>query len=139
MRWSLWDGVACRNGTSRGGGRVAGALGSARGGDWGLGRAVSTASSPERETGVARSATRHGKGKGELARGEVGQEEEGQARWQSRGGASCRWAEETAAAAACAAPARLELEEGDWGLICNYGKVQGLDYKLKFPTILGLK
>jgi len=36
------------------------------------------------------------------------------------------------------APVELEVEESRWGLIGKDKKVQGLHYKIKFPTDLGL-
>ena len=53
--------------------------------------------------------------------------------WLSRSGGKL------AAAAACRAPAELEVEDEFQGLVCKNKKVQGLHYKLKFPTDLGLK
>ena len=45
------------------------------------------------------------------------------------GGAELRWSR---------APVELEVEECRWGLIGKNKKVQGLHYKIKFTTDLGL-
>ena len=69
------------------------------------------------------------------------QEKPGKGEWQSRGGAGGRWAGTHGGGDRrrwSRAPVELEVEECRWGLIGKNKKVQGLHYKIKFTTDLGL-
>ena len=88
-----------------------------------------------------RMAAWRGRGRGASARGVWGQGGAGEGRWRSRVGAGSWWVGTRGGGDRrrwSRAPVELEVEECRWGLIGKNKKVQGLHYKIKFTTDLGL-